>query len=160
LAALTETVTNQTPIDIHQSQEHKRGREEFRKVQLFKPQQNIPDGWTEINAIIQVERSSKRYGKDTYEKSIYISSLPCANAASFAKGIRGHWSIENRLHWVKDVIQNEDDAGIKKDNGIENLSIIKNIAINLCRGHGIDSIKNAQIYFSSNCKKLIKIIRT
>jgi len=158
--ALTEIVENQIPIDTNESQEHKRGRNEYRKVQLFTPQQNIPAGWSELNTIIKVERKAIRDGKETFEKSLYISSLPCLNAEFFAKGIRGHWSIENRLHWVKDVMQNEDNATIKKENGIENLSIFKNIAINICRGNGFDSIKNAQIFFASNVKELINIIRT
>lgn len=75
-------------------------------------------------------------------------------------GIRGHWSIENRLHWVKDVIQHEDDSRIRKGNGIETLSILKNMAINICRECGFDSIKAAAIHFASNVKELLEYFRT
>ncbi len=160
LKALKETAATQDPISIYETTEKKRGRNEFRKVLLFKPINNIPLGWEELNSIIHVERITQRKGKITNEKSFYISSLNSEEAEFFAKGIRGHWSIENRLHWVKDVIQNEDNAAIKKGNGIETLSILKNIAINLSRTFGYDSIKEAQIYFASNVKELYKKIRT
>jgi predicted transposase YbfD/YdcC len=90
----------------------------------------------------------------------YISSLCSDDAELFARGIRGHWSIENRLHWVKDVIQHEDGSGIKKGNGIETLSILKNVAINISRELGFDSIKGATIHFASNVKELCEYFRT
>ena len=74
--------------------------------------------------------------------------------------IRGHWSIENRLHWVKDVRQHEDSSRISKGNGVETLSLLKNIAINLCREDGFDSIKAAAIHFASNVKELLDYFRT
>ncbi len=67
-----------------------------------------------INLVIQVERLSKRKTKTSYETSYYVSSLETEDAEEIGLGIRNHWSIENRLHWVKDVIQNEDNSRIKK----------------------------------------------
>lgn len=160
LKALKETAETQKPISTYENKEKSRGRNEHRKVLLFKPIDSIPPGWIELNSIIHVERIAKRKGKITNEKTFYISSLKSEDAELFAKGIRGHWSIENRLHWVKDVMQNEDKAAIKKGNGIEALSVFRNIAINITRGLGYDSIKNAQIYFASNVKELYKKIRT
>ena len=90
----------------------------------------------------------------------YISSLNIDDAEQFGIGIRGHWAIENRLHWVKDVIQHEDNSRIRKGNGIETLSLLKNAAINICREIGFDSIKAASIYFASNVKELFKYFRT
>ena len=98
--------------------------------------------------------------KKTLSRHYYISSLASNDAVLFARGIRGHWSIENRLHWVKDVIQYEDKSGIKKGNGIETLSILKNVAINISRELGFDSIKAAKIHFASNVKELVKYFRT
>lgn len=150
--------------DSFESQENSHGRYEIRNVEVFKSSEIIPDGWRELNRIISVERLTERKDKGKikieYSKSYYISSLKSNDAEKFAQGIRDHWSIENRLHWVKDVIQNEDDAKIKKGNGIETLGILKNIAINICRQNGFDSIKYASIYFASNVKKLYKLIRT
>jgi predicted transposase YbfD/YdcC len=48
---------------------------------------------------------------------------------------RGHWGIENRLHWVLDVVFNEDGSRARKDNGPENLAILRRLAINIIRAH-------------------------
>lgn len=120
----------------------------------------MKDIWKGIQRVIHVERHFVRKGKETLSHHYYISSLTSDDAVLFAKGIRGHWSIENRLHWVKDVIQYEDDSGIKKGNGIETLSILKNVAINVCRELGFDSIKGAAIHFASNVKELMEYFRT
>ena len=159
LISLQQIAKNQLPIDTHFSHEKSRGRDETRKVQLFKPAE-IPTGWAEVNAVIFVERYTIRNKSPHYEQSFYISSVHSDDAKLFASAVRGHWSIENRLHWVKDVIQNEDDAAIKKENGIKTMSIFRTIAINVSREWGFDSIKYAQTYFASNVKELYKKIRT
>lgn len=146
--------------DIYESSESSRGRYEIRRVKIYKATEAIPEGWQGLNRIISVERLTTRKGKEDYRRSYYISSIESDDAELFGEGIRGHWSIENGLHWVKDVIQGEDKARIKKGNGIKTLSILKNIAINICREWGYASIRSAQIYFASNVKKLIKDIRT
>ncbi|MDZ8066276.1 MAG: ISAs1 family transposase [Nostoc sp. DedQUE08] len=54
----------------------------------------------------------------------YISSI-VSTAKEFAHGIRGHWGIENRLHWVKDVVLNEDNSTIRMGKAPANLSIMR-----------------------------------
>ncbi len=76
----------------------------------------------------------------------------------FAKHIRSHWGIENRLHWVKDTQMNEDKSKTKSGNAPENLSIMRNICINLFRLNGKDSIKLAMEWGISNFKELIYLI--
>jgi predicted transposase YbfD/YdcC len=156
--ALKKISKTSKPVSTFAKNELNRGRLEFRGAELFKATSDIPDGWTDINSIIKLRRVTQRNGKISDETSFYISNLETEDAETFAKIIRGHWSIENRLHWVKDVIQNEDNAKIKKGNGIETLSIFRNIAINISRELGYDSIKNAQIYFASNVKELCQIL--
>ncbi|MBD2604039.1 transposase [Scytonema hofmannii FACHB-248] len=51
------------------------------------------------------------------------------SAVDFAQGIRGHWGIENRLHWVKDVVFNEDVSTIHMGNAPANLSVMRTIAL-------------------------------
>lgn len=89
-----------------------------------------------------------------------MNSVCSEQAEVFAAGIRGHWSIENRLHWVKDVIPHADDSCIRKGNGVETLSILKNVAMNICRELGFDSIKGAAIHFASHVKELLAYFRT
>ena len=80
--------------------------------------------------MIQVERIGIRSGKQYLQTNYYISSV-LLKATTFAKGIRQHWGIENRLHWVKDVIAGVDAAPFTNSNTATNWSIIRNIAINL-----------------------------
>jgi predicted transposase YbfD/YdcC len=49
--------------------------------------------------------------------------------------IRSHWAIENKLHWVLDVVMGEDQMRNRKDHGPENLALLKRIALNIARNH-------------------------
>ena len=71
--------------------------------------------WAGIKSLIRVERTGTRGDKPYHEVVCYISSL-IHPAREFACGIRGHWSIENRLHWIKDVVMKEDDSKIRMGN--------------------------------------------
>jgi len=160
LKALKNIVENSEPADICKSAEKNRGRTEHREVSVYYPLSGIPDGWTELNRIIYVERRFETPEKLHQSRSYYISSVKSDDAEYFAAGIRGHWHIENRLHYVKDVIMGEDTSGIKNVNAAASLSVFRNMAVNIVRGNGFDSVKNASIYFAGNIKKLLKIMRT
>ena len=54
-------------------------------------------------------------------------------AARFAATIRGHWGIENSLHWLLDTAFDEDRARNRKDNGPENLAILRKLTLNVMR---------------------------
>lgn len=160
LKAIKNTVENSEPADTCKSAEKNRGRTEIREVSVYYPLSDIPDGWPALNRIIYVERHFKTPKKLHQSKSYYISSVKSDDAEYFAAGIRGHRHIENRLHYVKDVIMKEDSSGIKNVNAAANLSVFRNMAVNIVRGNGFDSVKNASIYFSGNIMKLLKIMRT
>jgi predicted transposase YbfD/YdcC len=151
---------NKSPLSAAVHEEYSRGRHEIRTTKILEPDEDMKKLWTRIQRVIYVKRNVSRKEKKTMSHHYYISSLASNDAVLFARGIRGHWSIENRLHWVKDVIQYEDKSGIKKGNGIETLSILKNVAINISRELGFDSIKAANIHFASNVKELVKYFRT
>lgn len=153
---IKETVQSQSALSTHFSDEKSRGRHEQRSVEVFLPPESLKETWAGLRRFIHVERLVGRKGKTSQKHSYYISSVCVDEAEVFAMGIRNHWSIENRLHWVKDVIQHEDRSGIRKGNGVETLSVLKNVAINICREHGFDSIKAAAIHFASNVKELMK----
>lgn len=52
-----------------------------------------------------------------------------------AESIRGHWEVENKAHWVLDVVYKEDECTISKDDGAENMAILRRFALNLSRLH-------------------------
>lgn len=110
------------------------GRVETRKYWLSDCLETManPDKWAGIKTIGMVE--SERYikGKTSIECRYYIASLS-QNAMTFSHAVRSHWAIENKLHWVLDVTFKEDLSRVRKDNGAENLGIIRHVALNILR---------------------------
>jgi predicted transposase YbfD/YdcC len=160
LQAITEVVHQQTSISTVSAEERSRGRQERRTVAIFDAPTPLREEWTGLRRMIQVDRVVSHCGKTSETQSYYISSVGSDEAQVFADGVHGHWAIENRLHWVKDVIQHEDDSRIRLGNGVETLSIFKNVAMNICRELGFDSIKAAAIHFASHVKELCTYFRT
>jgi predicted transposase YbfD/YdcC len=90
--------------------------------------------WPSIKAIAAVERVREVIGKGTStERHYYILSNGKCNAQGAGQIIRGHWSIENGLHYVLDVSFNEDQSRVRKGHGAENLSRLRRISANLLR---------------------------
>jgi predicted transposase YbfD/YdcC len=75
-----------------------------------------------------VESSREEKGKATVERRYYLSSLP-GDVDVFSRGIRGHWGIENSLQYVLDVSFGEDGSRIRKDNGPEDMAIVRKMAM-------------------------------
>ena len=91
------------------------------------------DEWKGLHSIIMVE--SKREiigGKKTTERRFFISSLE-ANAELCLSAVRGHWAIENQLHWSLDVSFREDACRTRSGNAAENLAVVRHIALNLLK---------------------------
>lgn len=91
----------------------------------------IAEDWP-ARSLGQVISYVKRDGKDTYEVRYYVSSLE-PDAERFAAAVRGHWGIENSLHWVLDATFDEDQSRIRKDHGPENFALLRRIAVNVVR---------------------------
>lgn len=81
-------------------------------------------------ACVEAERSTG--GKTTRSARYYLSSATLS-PERFARAVRAHWAIENSLHWVLDVTFDEDRARNRKDNGPENLAILRKLTLNLLR---------------------------
>lgn len=88
--------------------------------------------WKSIKSLVKIEskRTDKRTGKTSVENRYYISSLP-ADAEHLNHVVRKHWGVENKLHWVLDVVFKEDLSLKKKGYSALNYNIISKIAINL-----------------------------
>lgn len=82
--------------------------------------------------IAMVETATERGGKIENEQRYYISSAKL-DAKTFAKAVRDHWGIENRLHWVLDVVFHDDLARLRTGNGPKNMALVRHIAMNLVR---------------------------
>ena len=88
--------------------------------------------WKSVKAIGRIDVYKEEYGKVSNTQNYYILSdkFPLD---TFINITREHWNIECSLHWRLDVIMNEDNSTSKKDNSIENLSILRKIVFNLAR---------------------------
>lgn len=91
---------------------------------------NQKDQWTGLKTIAMIEEVQEVNGKVSKENRFFICSLP-SDAERIASAIRSHWSIENRLHWTLDVVFNEDQSRVRKDNAGENMALIRHITINM-----------------------------
>lgn len=134
-----------------------RGRKIQRVVEVFTPPPNIDPSWQKVRSAIRVTRSGERDGKAFTTLSYYISSLP-PSSARIGRVIRQHWHIENRLHWVKDVIFDEDRSTQKAGKAPINFSIVKTWILSIFRVHGFDSIKGAIEQFAHDLAFMLSLL--
>lgn len=134
-----------------------RGRRVYRQVQVFHHLEGLHEQWLQPQSLIRVHRWGRREGQFFDEVHFYLSSLTLS-AQAFADGIRGHWSIENSLHWVKDVVFREDSAPYCEHNCAINWSIVRNIALNLTRHHGFTSLTKAIRSFAHDFERLFFLV--
>ena len=108
-----------------------RNRSEKRVVYWARrvPYLDAADEWKNLNSIILVESTRTTNNKEVVSKRIYISSLTDECPQKYARLIRGHWGIENGLHWHLDVTFREDESSIRKDNGPLNLNIFRKFSL-------------------------------
>jgi predicted transposase YbfD/YdcC len=64
--------------------------------------------------------------------SYHISSLQ-SDAERILGAVRGHWGIENEVHWVLDIAFREDESRLRKGNGAYNLAVLRRLALNLLK---------------------------
>ncbi len=82
---------------------------------------------------------SPKIGRMASSHSISLRCLVCM-ASKFAAAVRGHWSIENKLHWTLDVTFNEDQSRIRKDHGAENFALLRRYVLSIIK---LDTSKNS-----------------
>lgn len=133
------------------------GRHITRKISVYNPPENIDPRWISIQSVIEVQREGFR-GSKPYQQTLYYMSSLKEDAIVFAQKIREHWSIENNLHWIKDVILKEDQSPIKNLNAVINISILKTIALNLLRLLDFPSVTKAQRWLYSRLESLFFLL--
>jgi predicted transposase YbfD/YdcC len=119
----------------YSTREFNRGREEIRNyliISNIKALINSSEKWVNLESIGLVESVRIINGKTSVETRYFITSLD-NNVELFAKSVRGHWGIENSLHWILDVAMREDKSRIRKDNAPANFAMLRHIAVNVLR---------------------------
>ena len=127
-------------LETHISHDKGHGRVEQRIVSVvreidwlsgdrrFPGELRLPD----VSCIIRVQASIQRGGQTHAETRYYISSASL-EAERAGQAVRGHWGIENRLHWVLDVTFDDDQCRLRKGFGAKNMAVIRHFALNLVR---------------------------
>jgi predicted transposase YbfD/YdcC len=118
--------------DGHESVEDGHGRHEERYVTVIYDPAGLPAEWPDVAAVVQVNREREVGGQRAVTSHHYIASHG-GTASEFAGWVRGHWGIENGLHWVLDVVFREDRSRIRAENAGANLAMIRRVAVSLLR---------------------------
>lgn len=118
--------------DFYETQEQGHGRQESRRYWVMGQTEYLigAENWAKLTTIGCVESQRQIGDKITFETRYYLLSLPL-DATRFAHAVRGHWGIENQLHWILDVGFGEDNSRTTRGHSGENLSVIRHIAVNL-----------------------------
>lgn len=112
------------------------GRSERRTCTVVTNLDHIRDraAWPELQTVILCSRERTVNGQQTLEAHYFISSRRMA-ARRFAEALRGHWGIENGLHWQLDVSFDEDASRIQDRNAAENFAFMRKLALCLLKQH-------------------------
>jgi len=98
--------------------------------------------WPGLAQVGQIESEVTRDGKTSREVRTFITSASRSRAGAdrLLSWARGHWSIENRSHYVRDVTLGEDASRIRKGSGPEVMAALRNAAIGFLRTTGATNI--------------------
>lgn len=121
--------------DQHRTVEKGHGRiEERRCWTISEPEAlayvNAEGRWPGLRSITLVEAQRTVGAVTSRETRYYLSSL-VGTAQQIGAAVRGHWGIENRLHWVLDIAFHEDDCRVRQGQAAQNFAVLRQVALNL-----------------------------
>ncbi len=121
--------------DDCKTEERAHGREEIRYYHIItKPQLPMSDDWQGLKVIGLCYHECTQNGETTSETRYFIGSRK-AKAKVYGNALRGHWGIENTLHWQLDVSFAEDKNRVSRRHGAENLALVRRLALSLLKQH-------------------------
>jgi predicted transposase YbfD/YdcC len=141
-------------MDFFQTMEKDHGRIETRRYWQSTDIDWFEDKklWKQLRSVGMVESIRCVKGNNTFERRYYLSSLPL-DAKAFGTSVRGHWGVENPLHWTLDVTFREDQSRARTKNAAQNLATLRRIALNLIK-------KNLREKVSQRQKRILAALDT
>lgn len=119
--------------EVAQTYDKAHGREEIRRCHLISEVDFLKDhAWPGLQAVAMVESSRTLKDKTSVEQRYFLLNHSPTPTQLLAD-VRAHWGIENRLHWVLDVVFHEDDHSLSKDHAPQNFNILRQLALNLIK---------------------------
>jgi predicted transposase YbfD/YdcC len=117
--------------------------------------------WEGLQSVGVVESTREVNGEQTIERRYYLSSL-ALDVELFARAVRSHWGVENKVHWVMDVCFNEDQSRARTGYAAENLAILRRLALNLLKRDKTKKrgIKGKQLNAGWDHAYLLKLLGT
>jgi len=112
------------------------GRIETRRLWCTSDVDWVPgkEQWANLKSVAVVESKREVFGgKTSIERRYYISSLPGDDAEQMLTATRGHWGVENKVHWSLDMSFREDECRIRTGHAAENFSRLRRLSINLLK---------------------------
>lgn len=130
-------LNDQVPKDKvlqHNTTEAGHGRDENRSYVVIHDVTGIRErvAWAKLKTVAMCCTERTVQGKTTAEVRFYVSSRKLGVRA-FAKAVRGHWRIENNLHWQLDISFHEDNSTIHKRHAAENVALMRKLALSLLK---------------------------
>lgn len=115
--------------------------------------------WPGVQQICKIEREVKQKGKVRREVRYAITSLGgTVNPKTLIKYIRGHWKIENKLHYVRDVTLGEDASQVRKGAAPQVMAVIRNVTLALLRLSGATNIAAALRQFAWRPQRALQLL--
>jgi len=136
-------------------------RQEFRQVKVSSDL-NAWAEWPFLAQVAELLHIWKRKGKTHREVSYLITSLPReqANPRRLLSLIRGHWGIENRLHWVRDVTFDEDRCQIRTKAAPQVMAALRNLTIGLLRLKKVRNIAAALRTLAGSPRRALRLVNS
>lgn len=130
------------PHRRHETHEATHGRKDHRYYYLAKLPEDFPlkDKWPGLKAIgLACRVTAHKDGRETDDVRYYVASR-YLSGRRFAEAVRGHWGIENSLHWQLDVTFGEDQCRIRKGNADANFSLLRRTALGLLKNNAAEKV--------------------
>ena len=149
-----------TGVPGHSVKTHGHGRTVTRTIKVVSAPVWVE--FADATQIAQLRRTVTKNGKRTVEVVYLITSADHRQAppATLAAWVRGHWGIENRLHWVRDVTFDEDRSQVRTGNAPQVMATLRSTAISLLRLSGVENIAAGLRHHARDPETVLKLLLT